>query len=141
MDKKQKKIKFIKLNNGEDLIAEIETETDKEYSLKNPMKVVIDMDLESSKQIIFLHPWLPTGIVQLNTIKLPANIVYLTTDVLADISEYYSNMAAEVEMSETLKKKQKKRKKKTSPSNPLEEDNILNFTELLERIKKNRPIH
>jgi hypothetical protein len=141
MGKQEKNVKFIKLNNGEDLIAEIEDSNEMQFTFKNPMKIIVDTDLETSKQIIFLHPWLPSGVVQMNSINLPSNVVFLTTEVLDDVRDYYVNMVSEVEMSEMIKKKQKRKKKKVASSEPLETDNVLDFSELIDRIKKNRPIH
>jgi hypothetical protein len=141
MDKQEKNVKFIKLNNGEDLIAEIEDSNDTQFMFKNPMKIIVDTDLETSKQIIFLHPWLPSGVVPPTSIKLPSNVVFLITEVLDDVREYYINMVSEVEMSEMIKKKQKRKKKKIVTSESLETDNVLDFSESIDRIKKNRPIH
>jgi hypothetical protein len=141
MDKQEKNVKFIKLNNGEDLIAEIEDSNDTQFMFKNPMKIIVDTDLETSKQIIFLHPWLPSGVVPPTSIKLPSNVVFLITEVLDDVREYYINMVSEVEMSEMIKKKQKRKKKKIVTSESLETDNVLDFSKLIDRIKKNRPIH
>ncbi len=141
MGKQEKNVKFIKLNNGEDLIAEIEDSNEMQFTFKNPMKIIVDTDLETSKQIIFLHPWLPSGVVPPTSIKLPSNVVFLVTEVLDDVREYYINMVVEVEMSETIKKKQKRKKKKIVTSESLETDNVLDFSELIDRIKKNRPIH
>jgi hypothetical protein len=141
MDKQKRNVKFIKLNNGEDLIAEIEDSNESQFVFKNPMKIIVDTDLETSKQIIFLHPWLPSGVVQVNSINLPSNVIFLTTEVLDDVREYYINMVSEVEMSEMIKKKQKRKKKKIVTSESLETDNVLDFSESIDRIKKNRPIH
>jgi len=141
MDKQKRNVKFIKLNNGEDLIAEIEDSNESQFVFKNPMKIIVDTDLETSKQIIFLHPWLPSGVVQVNSINLPSNVIFLTTEVLDDVRDYYVNMVSEVEMSEMIKKKQKRKKKKVAASESLETDNVLDFSELIDRIKKNRPIH
>ena len=141
MDKQKRNVKFIKLNNGEDLIAEIEDSNESQFVFKNPMKIIVDTDLETSKQIIFLHPWLPSGVVQVNSINLPSNVIFLTTEVLDDVREYYINMVSEVEMSEMIKKKQKRKKKKIGTSESLETDNVLDFSKLIDRIKKNRPIH
>jgi hypothetical protein len=141
MGKQEKNVKFIKLNNGEDLIAEIEDSSDTQFTFKNPMKIIVDTDLETSKQIIFLHPWLPSGVVPPTSIKLPSNVVFLITEVLDDVREYYINMVSEVEMSEMIKKKQKRKKKKIVTSESLETDNVLDFSKLIDRIKKNRPIH
>lgn len=141
MGKQEKNVKFIKLNNGEDLIAEIEDSNEMQFTFKNPMKIIVDTDLETSKQIIFLHPWLPSGVVQMNSINLPSNVVFLTTEVLDDVRDYYVNMVSEVEMSEMIKKKQKRKKKKIVTSESLETDNVLDFSKLIDRIKKNRPIH
>jgi hypothetical protein len=105
------------------------------------MKIIVDTDLETSKQIIFLHPWLPSGVVPPTSIKLPSNVVFLITEVLDDVREYYINMVSEVEMSEMIKKKQKRKKKKIVTSESLETDNVLDFSESIDRIKKNRPIH
>ncbi len=143
MAREKKNIKFVKLNNGEDLIAEISTENELEYMFIHPMKIIVDTDLESSKQIIFLHPWLPTGVVQQKGIQLHASVIFLITDVQDDVREYYTNMVTEVEMSETLKSKQKQKKRKTKSvsETPVMEDNVLNFSDLLDRLKKDKPIH
>jgi hypothetical protein len=79
--------------------------------------------------------------VQVNSINLPSNVIFLTTEVLDDVREYYINMVSEVEMSEMIKKKQKRKKKKIVTSESLETDNVLDFSKLIDRIKKNRPIH
>ena len=70
MDKQEKHIRYVKLNNGEDLIAEIATENELEYTFTNPMKIVVDTDFNTQRQIIFLHPWLPTSVVKNNTVHV-----------------------------------------------------------------------
>jgi len=142
MDKQERVIKYIKLNNGEDLVSEIETENELEYTLINPMKIVVNTDLESSRQLIFLHPWLPTGVVTENSAQIHASVIFLTSTVLQDIEDYYTNMVDEISMNETIKKKSKRKKSKIQKNVNLdEENNILNFVDLLERLKKNKPIH
>lgn len=138
MDKEERNIKYIKLNNGEDLVSEIETSNELEYTFKNPMKIVVDTDLESSKQIIFLHPWLPSGVVQATTVQLHASVIFLTTEVLEDVKEYYVNIVGEIEMSETIKKKQKRKKTKIVAPEP---SNVLDFNDIMQKLKKDKPIH
>lgn len=141
MDKQEKHIRYVKLNNGEDLIAEIATENELEYTFTNPMKIVVDTDFNTQRQIIFLHPWLPTSVVKNNTVHVHSSFIFFATEVLQDVEEYYVNMIAEIEMSEKIKTTtQKKRKSKKNPPKKIE-DNILNFSELLERLKKDKPIH
>lgn len=141
MDKQEKHIRYVKLNNGEDLIAEIATENELEYTFTNPMKIVVDTDFNTQRQIIFLHPWLPTSVVKNNTVHVHSSFIFFATEVLQDVEEYYVNMIAEIEMSEKIKTtSQKKRKSKKNQPKEIE-DNILNFSELLERLKKDKPIH
>lgn len=140
MDKQEKQIRYIKLNNGDDIISEISTENELEYTFVNPMKVVVDTDVMNHRQVIFLHPWLPTSVVKKNSVQIHASFIFCTTEVLQDVEEYYVNMISEIETSETIKKSQKKKKGKKNPPKEIE-DNILNFSELLERLKKDKPIH
>ena len=140
MDKQEKAIRYVKLNNGDDLISEISTENELEYTFVNPMKVIVNTDVVNHRQAIFLYPWLPTSVVKSNAVQIHASFIFCTTEVLKDVEEYYINMILEIEMSEKIKSSTKKRKSKKNAVKEVE-DNILNFSELLEKLKKDKPIH
>lgn len=90
MDKEQDlPVLFFRLLTSEDIIAEINEEKENHYSLKYPMRVVTDADLEAGRQTIYMHSWLPQGIINVSSCILNKKDVIVSGVLEADVEEYY----------------------------------------------------
>ena len=45
-------VKFFRLRNGDDIVAEVSSDNKLNFEFKNPMKVVIDVNIEMNSQQI-----------------------------------------------------------------------------------------
>ncbi|CAB4124353.1 hypothetical protein UFOVP49_191 [uncultured Caudovirales phage] len=101
-------IKYFKLSNGEDILAVVQEVLDDKIVLLNPMKVLIDSDLDNGKQTIYMHSWIPQGIASGNVCSMNSREVIFTTEVEKEIASYYIEMVTE--MSEEVPKKESSKK-------------------------------
>jgi hypothetical protein len=89
-------VKFIRLTNGDDIITEIQEENKTSMVIKNPMRLLIDADLEVGKQTIYMHTWMPQGIAKANTCILGKKDVIFIAELEKDLEEYYKTMVIEI---------------------------------------------
>lgn len=95
---------FIRLSNGDDIISEVIEQTDIAYSLKHPMRILIDADLEAGKQTIYMTSWLPQGVMDVSSSLLKTKDVLVTGQLEADIEEYYRAMVYDIFIDKPLPK-------------------------------------
>lgn len=130
---KSNNILLIKLNNGDDIISQVDDETEIQCTFVNPMKLVIDTDLDFSRQIIIMYPWIPQGITKKNKADIPNSLIVFKAEVKDDVKEHYETIIKENSLDEKIK---------TTPKKPKDlEDNVLVLEDLIERMKKGKPIH
>jgi hypothetical protein len=105
------KIKFLRLSNGEDIIAVIKGSTRSSFLVENPMRVIVDADLDAGKQTIYMHNWMPQGIAKDNGCNLNLKDIIFTAEVEEDIIDYYKGVVFEmIEDRGTYKRTDKKEK-------------------------------
>jgi hypothetical protein len=108
---KDDKIKFFRLHNGEDLISVVKGSTKTTFTLENPMRVIVDADLDAGKQTIYMHNWMPQGIAKDNGCNLNIKDIIFTAEVEEDIMDYYRGVVFEmIEDRGTYKRTDKKEK-------------------------------
>jgi hypothetical protein len=108
---KDDKIKFFRLHNGEDLISVVKGSTKTTFTLQNPMRVIVDADLDAGKQTIYMHNWMPQGIAKDNGCNLNIKDIIFTAEVEEDIMDYYRGVVFEmIEDRGTYKRTDKKEK-------------------------------
>lgn len=84
-------VRFMRLVNGDDIISEIKEE-DVSMILTNPMRILVDADLDVGKQTIYMHTWMPQGIAKGNECRLNKKDVIFVAEIEQDISDYYKGM-------------------------------------------------
>jgi hypothetical protein len=105
------KVKFLRLSNGEDIIAVIKGSTRSSFLVENPMRVIVDADLDAGKQTIYMHNWMPQGIAKDNGCNLNLKDIIFTAEVEEDIIDYYKGVVFEmIEDRGTYKRTDKKEK-------------------------------
>jgi hypothetical protein len=105
------KVKFLRLSNGEDIIAVIKGSTRSTFLVENPMRVIVDADLDAGKQTIYMHNWMPQGIAKDNGCNLNLKDIIFTAEVEEDIIDYYKGVVFEmIEDRGTYKRTDKKEK-------------------------------
>jgi hypothetical protein len=90
------KVKFFRLITGDDLITEVKDTTESVLTVVNPMKVLIDADLDAGRQTIYMHCWMPQGIAKGNECKLFYKDIIFVADVEQDIVDYYAGVVFEM---------------------------------------------
>ena len=105
------KVKFLRLSNGEDIIAVIKSSTKSTFLIENPMRVIVDADLDAGRQTISMHNWMPQGIAKENGCNLNLKDIIFTAEVEEDIIDYYKGVVFEmIEDRGTYKRTDKKEK-------------------------------
>lgn len=104
-------VKFLRLSNGEDIIAVIKSSTKSTFLVENPMRVIVDADLDAGRQTIYMHNWMPQGIAKDNGCNLNLKDIIFTAEVEEDIIDYYKGVVFEmIEDRGTYKRTDKKEK-------------------------------
>jgi hypothetical protein len=99
---KPKKVYFIRLLSGDDLIAEITKKTKLSFIVKNPMLILNQLEIEEGRQTLIMYPWIPQGIALGNTAEIKMDNLLMMNDLEPDIQDYYEGMC---EMAFTRKPK------------------------------------
>lgn len=128
-------IKFVKLRNGEDLVASVKVDGDN-YILTRPVAIMIENIFEEAKQLLNVREWLPLTIVSADSTTLDKSEVIVLLDVNEDFIEQYHEIC---EMFFDNKPTIKKNKRKTTSS----DDKVITFAEALANMidKKDKPVH
>jgi hypothetical protein len=90
--KKSKKVCFVRLLTGDDLVGEVMKKTAKTVTLKNPMMIINNIEMLEGKQTLILYPWIPQGVSLGESVTIKMEIVVITTDVEPEIIEYYESI-------------------------------------------------
>jgi len=93
-------IQIIRLRDGEDIIANIAKSDHSIFHLTNPM-TLFHKRMSEGKMVVFMTPWLPIEIIQLNEAKIFCNEVLTIVEPKKSMMEYY--VKAVTEMNENLK--------------------------------------
>lgn len=88
-------LKFVRLVNNDDVIAVVENKKNG-LELINPMRVLIDAELDMSKQTIYMHAWMPQGIAKDSSCFISSKNILFTSDVEEDIADYYHGIVFEM---------------------------------------------
>jgi hypothetical protein len=126
--------KFVKLRNGEELVALVE-EFPNNVILEKPVSFTIDNFFEDGKQLINFRDWLPASMVKVNEVALPATEVMFTLEVSEDFAEYYVSVCDYLFNTKPIKKN-----KKISTD---DENKIIYMAEAIANMidKKDKPVH
>ena len=90
-------VKFLRLKVGDDIVAEwVGMSDENHYTLKNPMMVVADLDIEQGRQTLVMYPWLPQGVVANNEVNINVMDVMFMDDVDPEIIDYYHGICTQV---------------------------------------------
>ena len=91
----KKSVCFIRLLNGDDLIAEVTKNTARVMEVKNAMVVLNHLEMEEGRQTLVMFPWIPQGIAVGNTAKISQANVLLINEIEPEILDYYEGIVAE----------------------------------------------
>ncbi len=89
---KPKKVCFIRLLSGDDLIAEIIKKTADLFVVKNPMLILNHLEIEEGRQTLVMYPWIPQGIALGNTAEIKIENLVMINDIEPSIQDYYEGM-------------------------------------------------
>lgn len=88
--------KFIKMMNGEDIVAYVLEENEHFIRIQKPMEVHIQNDLPSAKQMLNVREWIPPLIVKVDVVEIPLTQVLMVMELtdsfqreFADIISYF----------------------------------------------------
>jgi hypothetical protein len=90
-------IKILRLQSGEDIIAETIEDSNGYFILKNPFVIFTKRNGEV-KTSVFLVPWLPIDIIEQNVANIFMSDVMTMMIPTMELIDYYTRMLLEVEM-------------------------------------------
>jgi hypothetical protein len=96
MAKKKKesvaKAYFVRLTNGDDLITEITKKTLKLVSIKHPMLLITNVEMEEGRQTLIMYPWIPQGVAVGNIADIKTETIVLLNEIEPEIADHYFGM-------------------------------------------------
>ncbi len=118
----EESIKLLKLKFGEDIVCFLK-ESDTHYTIRRPISVFMDTDMESGRQFLNVREWFPPLIVVQEEVIIPKNEVLFAVDVK---EEFHSEFVTLSDMFFNMKQVKKKEKKSTESAN----DKVVPFGKL-----------
>tara|TARA_R100001460_G_scaffold66806_1_gene107067 strand:- start:125 stop:517 length:393 start_codon:yes stop_codon:yes gene_type:complete len=92
----EKQIKIIRLQSGEDIIALFsENKKTKKVTLENPMHVIFKRFNSKSGPMMYMVPWLPVEMVDVDMATFDSSNVLVTLEPKKDMSEYYQDLVTQ----------------------------------------------
>ena len=86
----EKQIKIVRLQSGEDIIATFsENKKTKKVTLESPMHIIMKRINSKSGPMMYMVPWLPVEMVDVDTATFDSSNVLTTLVPKKDMSEYY----------------------------------------------------
>jgi hypothetical protein len=127
-------IKFLKLRNGEDLVASVVIENES-ITLTRPVCIMVENMYEEGRQILNVREWLPPSVVTSESITIDRSEIIATLDISEDFLEQYKDIC---EMFFDNKPVVKKKAKRVTSG-----EKVVSIMEALEGMveKKDKPIH
>ena len=96
-------IKIVRLQSGEDIIANCISSQDETMILNSPMHIIFKR-ISASKTAMMMMPWLPIELIKKNEAKIYNSDILTIIDPKDDLVEYYSNSVDCEEMYEVTQK-------------------------------------
>ncbi len=94
-------IKMVRLQNGEDIIGTISSNTSGVYNVSHPM--VVEITSRNGMPILGMTHWLPVQLVKTNEVTLTDKDILCMIEPSEDFIEYYNNTVKKI--SDLLKAK------------------------------------
>ena len=131
-------IKIVRLQSGEDIMADIlQDEENDTIMLDNPMQVIFKR-IPTGQTVMMMMPWLPIEIIKENSAVVYSSDILTIIEPKDDLVNYYGSVVIEAQQ-----RMEEKRDFSPSEEDEDEEDEELDEEELFEllREKKNQKIH
>ena len=91
-------IKIVRLQSGEDIIADcMATDDDEVISLKQPMHIIFKR-IASGRSVMMMMPWLPIELIKENVANVYGADILTMIDPKDDLIEYYHNSVNDEDM-------------------------------------------
>lgn len=91
-------IKIVRLQSGEDIIADCMTTDDEEViALKQPMHIIFKR-IATGRSIMMMMPWLPVELIKENVANVYGADILTMIDPKDDLIEYYHNSVNDEDM-------------------------------------------
>ena len=131
-------IKIVRLQSGEDIMADIFQDKENDtIMLDNPMQVIFKR-IPTGQTVMMMMPWLPIEIIKENSAVVYSSDILTIIEPKDDLVNYYGSVVIEAQQ-----RMEEKRDFSPSEEDEDEEDEELDEEELFEllREKKNQKIH
>lgn len=91
-------IKIVRLQSGEDIIADcMATEDEEIISLKQPMHIIFKR-ISTGRSVMMMMPWLPVELIKENIANIYGADILTMIDPKDDLIEYYHNSVNDEDM-------------------------------------------
>ena len=89
----EKQIKIVRLQSGEDIIANFsENKKTKKVTLESPMHIIFKRLNSKTGPMMYMVPWLPAEMVDEDKACFDSSNVLVTLEPKKDMSEYYQDL-------------------------------------------------
>ena len=89
-------IRFVRLNDGEDVIADmLEDKAKNKITLQNPMSLMFKR-MSFGKSAFVLTPWLPVELLNDNCVQIGKENIVMTIEPKDSVKDYYLSLVEEV---------------------------------------------
>ena len=89
----EKQIKIVRLQSGEDIIANFsENKKTKKVTLESPMHIIFKRLNSKTGPMMYMVPWLPVEMVDEDKACFDSSNVLVTLEPKKDMSEYYQDL-------------------------------------------------
>ena len=132
-------IRIIRLQNGEDIMANIVQDEDNDtVMLDNPMHIIFKR-MPTGQIVLMMLPWLPIEIIKENNAIIDTSDILTIIEPKDDLVRHYDNVVSEAH-GKMIENKEKMKMNAMENSNEKEEFNPEDIFRALEE-RKNRSLH
>lgn len=98
-------VRMIRFKTGYDVLSEMVNDTDPNViHLINPLSLEVEVDTHTSRQKIFMFPFIPQGIAKTNNCTIDKSEVLFMSELQDDILGYYCKMCLALFSDEAVEK-------------------------------------
>lgn len=98
-------VRMVRFKAGYDVLAEVENDAEPNIvHLNNPLSLEVDIDTQTSRQKIFMFPFIPQGIAKSNNCTIDKSEVLFMSELQDDILSYYCKMCFALFSDEAIEK-------------------------------------
>lgn len=127
-------IRFIKLKNGDDLVAYVKELPDNKTEIARPIQMIFEViDEVDDQQILSMKEWLPPLVVQSDSVVIDSSEIMFTTKLKRAFLDHFINLSGLIFDYDTMAELNREKKKLLQES---ADKTVVSFEDIMKGIKK-----